>query len=154
MPVWLQILLALGGSALIGLVVKDIYESIKTNSKKHQELVKKEKQNEMREVIQEENASIKDELKDVKEDLSLVKDGLQKDLYGDLVRIYSEYKDKKFATIEEKRDYDALYRSYHNLGQNGVADGMHKYVMETLPDIKPVTPRKPRKKKQLLIEDK
>ena len=129
MPIWLTIILALGGSSLIGLVVADIYKAIKSKSKKHLEAIKKEKQEEMREVLKQELEPVKDELKDVKEDLGLVKDGLQKDLYIDLKNIYEKLQKKGFATIEEKRDYDALYLAYHRLGQNGVADGMHDKVM-------------------------
>ena len=151
MPVWLQILLALGGSSLIGLVVADIYRGIKSKSKKHQEAVKKEKQDEMREVIQDELKPVKAELREVKDDLTVVKDGLQKDLYVDLTNIYNAHRKKQFASLEEKRDYDALYRSYHNLGQNGVADGMHDYVMH-MNELKPKKPAP--KKKKVLVENK
>lgn len=153
MPIWLQIVLGLGGSALIGLVVADIYKMIKSKSKKHLEAVKKEKQDEMREVIQQELTPVKEELKDVKEDLSKVKEGLQKDLYVDLVNIYNEHKKKNFATLEEKRDYDALYKSYHNLGQNGIADGMHDYVIH-MSESKPIKKKSSTKKKQKLVENK
>ena len=137
MPIWLTIILALGGSSLIGLVVADIYQAIKSKSKKHIEAIKKEKQEEMREVLEQELVPLKDDLRDISSDIVLVKDGLQKDLYNDLKAIYSQLQAKQFATLDEKRDYDALYKSYHNLGQNGVADGMHEIVMH-MPEIKPV----------------
>ena len=57
MPIWLTIILALGGSSLIGLVVADIYKAIKSKSKKHLETIKKEKQEEMREVLKTEKGS-------------------------------------------------------------------------------------------------
>lgn len=138
LPAWLQIILALGGSALIGLVITDIYKGIKSKSKKHLDIAKQQKQEEMREVLQQELAPVKSEITEIKEDVSLVKNGLQKDLYIDLVNIYKQYRKKGFATLDEKRDYDSLYQSYHSLGQNGIADGMHKYIMG-MPEIKKKT---------------
>lgn len=135
MPVWLTIILSLGGSALIGLVVTDIYKAIKAKSKKHIEATKREKQEEMREVLTEELNPLKSELKDIKGDLEFVKDGLQKDLYVDLKNIYVALQKKGFATLEEKRDYNYLYNAYHNLGQNGIADGMHDKIMH-MPEMK------------------
>lgn len=129
LPAWLQIILALGGSSLIGLVISDIYRVIKSKSKKHIELVRKEKQEELRVVLKQELTPVKEEIKVIKEDVNLVKSGLQKDLYIDLAKIYKEYRKKGFATLEEKRDYDSLYQAYHSLGQNGIADGMHDYIM-------------------------
>lgn len=139
MPTWLTIILALGGSSVIGLVVTDIYRLIKSKSKKHLEASKREKQEEVREVF-------KEELKGVKEDLALVKDGLQKDLYIDLKTQYEQIKKKEFATLNEKRDYDSLYQSYHNLGKNGVADSMHETIMH-MPEFKEISIHKSKKVK-------
>ena len=135
LPTWLQIILALGGSSLIGLVITDIYRLVKSKSKKHIDLAKKEKQEEMREVLKEELAPVKEEITEIKENVGLVKNGLQKDLYIDLVKIYKEHQKKGYATLEEKRDYDSLYQSYHALGKNGIADGMHDAVMN-MPEFK------------------
>ena len=71
---------------------------------------------------------------EVKEDICLLKDGLQKDLYVDLCNIHDQYnarvKAGGFISRGEKTEYDKIYWSYHKLGKNGVADGMHKAVME------------------------
>ena len=73
----------------------------------------------------------------IKKDLVLVKDGLQKDLYLDLVYWHDLYVNKNHcASISEKRDYETLYNTYHILGKNGVADKMFKAVME-LPEAAP-----------------
>lgn len=145
MPVWLQILLALGGSSLIGLVVADIYKSIKHRSKKHIEQIKRDRQEEVREVIRDELEPVKEEVGCIKNDLGLVKNGLQKDLYVDLVHLYNEYKERGYCTVGEKRDYDSIYWSYHNLGKNGVADSMHDTVMQLDETPKP----KPRPRQRL-----
>ena len=77
---------------------------------------------------------------ELKEDIGLVKEGLQKDLYIDLVHIYDDlkakFKKEGYITREEKRDFDALYWSYHKLGKNGIADGMHDEVMGMSTDPK------------------
>ena len=87
----------------------------------------------------------------VKADLALVKKGLQNDLYIDLVHLHDEYVEKGYATRDNKRDYDNLYFNYHNLGKNGIADGMHEKVMH-LPEEKPAKPVA--KKKTVLVEKK
>lgn len=98
-------------------------------------------------------APITSDLNLMKSDVCLMKDGLQKDLYVDLVMIYKDLCKKGYATLEEKRDYNNLYLSYHRLGQNGIADGMHKHVMEMDEEPKKRAPRKaPAKKKQTLVE--
>ena len=68
------------------------------------------------------------------EEMALLKDGIQKDLYVDLCNIYDQYKARIKAggviTRSQKVEYDKLYWTYHNLGKNGVADGMHNEVMK------------------------
>ena len=66
-------------------------------------------------------------------DIALLKDGLQKDLYVDLCNICDQYKKHikggGYITRGQKTEYDKIYWTYHNLGKNGVADGMHNEVM-------------------------
>lgn len=85
------------------------------------------------EKVTEKYDEIQKDIADVKGDLTVVKKGLQNDLYVDLVNLYHIYTERGYATIEEKRDYDSLYFSYHNLGKNGIADEMLKKV-RGLPD--------------------
>lgn len=80
------------------------------------------------EQVTEKYNDIQKDIADVKRDLTIVKRGLQNDLYIDLVNLYHFYTERGYATIEEKRDYDSLYFSYHNLGKNGIADEMLKKV--------------------------
>ena len=70
------------------------------------------------------------------QNIELLKEGLQEDLYVDLVHIHDDYKLRGWCSRAEKQDYDKLYKRYHNLGQNGVADKYHNYVMN-LPDEAP-----------------
>lgn len=76
---------------------------------------------------------LKQKLDDVQDNLVLVKGGLQKGLYVNLVHIYKSFrrtlKSRGYITIGEKKEYDSLYNTYHNLGKNGVADNMHDEVM-------------------------
>lgn len=75
------------------------------------------------------HTELKEEIRTLGEDLGLVKKGLQNDLYIDLVHLHDDYVNRGYATRDDKRDYDNLYINYHNLGQNGIADGMHAKVM-------------------------
>ena len=77
----------------------------------------------------ERHKELKEEIKSLSDDLGLVKKGLQNDLYIDLVHLHDDYVARGYATRDNKRDYDTLYWNYHNLGKNGIADGMHTKVM-------------------------
>ncbi len=164
MPIWLQIVIAVFGlvSTIFGIFGISAYITERAKhraSKKNQEEDEVEEMKreayvaELKNIIGEALIPINKKLDSIDNDLGLVKSGLQKDLYVDLVHIYNDYKDKGWASIGEKKDYDSLYWTYHNLGKNGVADNMHEFVMN-LPETKPVTKRKPRTKKKILVENK
>lgn len=51
---------------------------------------------------------------------------------------FAKYKERGWATIEEKREIEHIYGIYHSLGPNGVLEGKFKAFME-LPDEIPET---------------
>lgn len=90
-------------------------------------------------------------LEALESDVRLVKTGVQVSNRTDLEEIASKADSQKFLSRYDKERFDQTYNAYHSLGRNGVMDATYNRVM-ALPDTKPSTPRKPRKK--LLVEDK
>lgn len=122
MPTWLVITLALGGSALITALVNFIFNLIINSAKKRHELAQ----------------SIANEVK--REDDTL-KRGVQALLRHELYELYDEYYTRKgYAPLDIKNDFENIYMCYHNLGRNGVMDGLHQRFM-TLPDEEQRKPR-------------
>ena len=97
------------------------------------ELVKDTIHNEIAILEQKLNKQSDERFGELRSDIALVKEGLQKDLYVDLCNIYDQYKqcirEGGYITRSQKTEYDKIYWTYHNLGKNGVADGMHSEVM-------------------------
>ena len=136
-------------TSILGLIIKKHWDK-KNTEREELEKLREEKRNEeqtktcnsMKEAVHTEIVELEERLNkesdehfaEVKEDIVLLKDGLQKDLYIDLCHIYDQYKARLraggFISREEKTEYDKIYWSYHKLGKNGIADGMHKAVME------------------------
>lgn len=136
-------------TSILGLIIKkhwDKKNAEREELEKLREEKRKEEQtktcNSMKEAVHTEIVELEERLNkqsderfaEVKEDIILLKDGLQKDLYIDLCNIYDQYKARLraggFISRGEKTEYDKIYWSYHKLGKNGIADGMHKAVME------------------------
>lgn len=164
MPVWLQIVVTVVGAigticGILGITAyiserqkhraskknkaedeadtKRLEEQRKLEEMKHLECV-----TEIKTIITEALVPVAQKLTDIENDLGLVKNGLQKDLYIDLENLYKGYCKKSFASLDEKRNYDSLYWAYHNLGKNGIADGMYEHVMKHLPEVKPTTKKR------------
>lgn len=77
--------------------------------------------------------SIHDELKPLREDVDLMKHSMQKDIRRSLRQDAQFYRNRGYATHQEKTEFDELYWAYHNLGKNGVVDHDHDEVM-SLPE--------------------
>ena len=75
----------------------------------------------------------KQELKPISDDMELMKRTMQKDVRRSLRQDGKAYCDRGYASQQEKTEFDELYWAYHNLGKNGVVDGLHNRVMN-LPD--------------------
>ncbi len=123
MPTWTQWFVMFGGSTLMALIVTFIFNAITNNQKKKRQQAQ---------MIAEE-VTKKDEV---------LKRGVQALLRHELYSMYDYwYTQMKYAPIEVKNDFENIYGSYHNLGKNGVMDGMHERFMEL--------PEEPKTKKQL-----
>lgn len=119
MPVWLTILLGvLGGTGLIGLIVKDIYSWVKGSTKKAVERTKLQKQEEMREVIQQELAPLEERMRKIEEN---TKKSLEADilvLRCNIKIIRDRAKRAKVLDVGDKLTADQLYERYKDLGGN------------------------------------
>ena len=56
--------------------------------------------------------------------------GLQALLRDRLIYQYEKYKDKGYAPIYARENFENLYRQYHNLGANGVMDDIYNKFRE------------------------
>jgi putative intracellular protease/amidase len=59
--------------------------------------------------------------------------GVQALLRDRLIDTYNKYTDKGYAPIYIKENFENMWKQYHNLGVNGVMDGLHEKFMK-LPD--------------------
>ena len=135
-------------TTIIGLIIKREWEKKNKKDAEYKRLKEEERKDHLQDTIHKEMLSLetkltnnfnklheelKQKLDDMQDDLVLVKGGLQKGLYVNLVHIYKSFKrtlkSRGYITVGEKKEYDSLYSTYHNLGKNGVADNMHDEVM-------------------------
>ena len=115
MPVWTQYFVMFGGSTFMALLITLIFNLVVNSAKKK----KKDAQ-----MIAEE-ISKKDEV---------LKRGVQALLRHELYELYDEYYTKRgYAPLDVKNDFENIYLGYHNLGKNGVMDGLHERFM-SLPE--------------------
>ena len=64
-----------------------------------------------------------------------IEKGLQALLRSQMINDYNHYKEKGFAPIYAKENFENVWKQYHNLGVNGVMDSIHEEFM-TLPTTK------------------
>ena len=112
LPLWLTIVLACGGTTLINLIVTYMFTRA-TNSY--------EKKKRDAEMVAEE----------IEKKNDVLKRGVQALLRHELYELYDDYyKEKGYAPLDIKNDFEFIYLGYHNLGKNGVMDGIHERFMQ------------------------
>lgn len=57
-------------------------------------------------------------------DLESVRAGLQALLRAELIRDYNKWTERGYAPIWARDNFENVYAQYHNLGKNGVMDGL------------------------------
>lgn len=75
-------------------------------------------------------------LKKYKTEQDAIRKGIQALLRSELIYSYNKYKEKGYAPIFAKENFQNIYENYHALGQNGVMESIRKEFME-LPSDKP-----------------
>nr|DAU24245.1 MAG TPA: hypothetical protein [Caudoviricetes sp.] len=63
-----------------------------------------------------------------------LKQGVQALLRDRLYGLYNDYRDRGYAPLYAKENFKNMYRSYHNLGENGVMDSIYIKFM-ALPEM-------------------
>lgn len=59
-----------------------------------------------------------------------VREGVQALLRAQMIDDYNHYKDKGYAPIYARDNFENCYKRYHMLGANGVMDAIHDKFME------------------------
>ncbi len=72
-------------------------------------------------------------VKGIKSDNESVKLGIQALLRAQMIADWNKYSEKGYAPIYAKDSFESCWVQYHNLGANGVMNGIHDKFM-ALPD--------------------
>lgn len=72
-------------------------------------------------------------VKGIKSDNDSVKLGIQALLRAQMIADWNKYSEKGYAPIYAKDSFESCWVQYHNLGANGVMNGIHEKFM-ALPD--------------------
>ena len=88
-----------------------------------------------------------------REERVLLRLGVQALLRNELLSQYEFYMKQKWISIDNKANYDNMYKRYHSLGQNGVMGHCYEEIME-LPTEKPETVRKIKNNKNVTKNNK
>jgi hypothetical protein len=135
-PIVSLVMSCLGIPTLAALIVTDLYKRHKENSAKAKEDRLKESQESIRAVVSEELKDIKNDINGLKADFELTKQSLQATLRHELYEISDKWLTKGYCPIQDKEDFENIYKKYHALGKNGVMDDLYAKVM-SLPTSKP-----------------
>ena len=161
MPVWMTIVLALGGSTLIGLVVKEIYNMIKNKNKKANQYDKEVEKQITREMIKE---VLREELTPLKKDLSTLQGEVKSikqdtevtnELRHDIRNSCRRCIQQGFKTEEDISEIEALHEQYEKLGTNGLTNTLYEKFQHL--DLKPndyTKPRAVKSKKSIQVDEK
>lgn len=144
MPVWLQILLALGGSAVISYVFTQFCISIHHKTDKYKAMVKREKQDEMREVMQQEMQPLSDKVDAIDRKLGDNTAGTITMLRDRMKCSLNYCRKQGYASASDKANWHELYNSYRELGGNHFREYVDQWKdeMDSLPLEKPSKPRR------------
>lgn len=121
-----SILSLLGFGTIFKILITESHEKKKAQSAEAKAIAKKEKQDEMREVVREEIAPIKKELKDLSESNILEREALQASLRDRLYSIYRVCAMRGYTSKEDRDNFENIYKSYHKIFENGVMEDTHK----------------------------
>ena len=130
MPIWLTILLALGGSTLVSLIVTAVWRKAEYQHNRFKEFEKKDAEEKQRAEAQErqlkweaklENELIKplsDKLDAIQSDLLANKNATVSSLRADMMLLRDQFRHKGYASGNDKAAWNQLYKDYSDLGGN------------------------------------
>lgn len=67
---------------------------------------------------------------DNEEKTKAVRLGVQALLRDRMIQAYRFWSEKGYAPIEEKDNFENMYKQYHSLGENGVMDEVHREFLK------------------------
>lgn len=150
MPLWLTLFLALGGSALITLIVNTIWRHSAAKIAKIKELEKKAEEAAQREAEikrqQEWEQKVLDlidplakKLDQIQEEIKINKSATTTSLRTDLMLLRDRHVDLGYATGSDKAAWNQLYKDYSDLGGNHFAEYVDQWKEEVnnLPTLPP-----------------
>lgn len=148
MPVWLTVILALGGSALITLIVNTIWRHsaakiarIKELEKKAEEDTRREEERKRQEEWENKVLAIihplAEKLDQIQEELKLNKSATTTSLRTELMLLRDRYRDLGYASRNDKAAWNQLYNDYRDLGGNHFKEYVDQWKEEVnnLPTI-------------------
>lgn len=121
-PIVLSVLTFFGLGSFFSLLIKERHERRLAQSQQERDRLKREKQEEMREVIREEIRPLKEDFAKLKEVDEIQKKSIQAILRDRLYDLASKAAKHEYTTINERVNFENLYTQYHQLGKNGVMD--------------------------------
>ena len=151
MPVWLTVILALGGSALITLIVNTIWRHsaakiarIKELEKKAEDDARHEEERKRQEEWENKVLAIihplAEKLDQIQEELKLNNSATTTSLRTDLMLLRDRYRDLGYASRNDKAAWNQLYNDYKELGGNHFKEYVDQWKEEvnnlpTIPDV-------------------
>lgn len=148
LPLILSILTFFGIGSFFSLLWKEMHERKKQESAQEKARLKKEKQDEMREVIREEIASLKEDICELKKTDEIQKKSIQAMLRDRLYELHSIVCKQGYTTLSQRENFENMYIQYHSLGRNGVMDTIREEFFSF-----PTEEAMNNKKKTLLLEN-
>lgn len=125
----------------------------KQDEKRKKELADRQELDERRK--KEERDSLKQDMKDIVsdavspiiKDVGFLKEGTQAVLRNDLIQIADEWLPRGYCPLHIRQTFENTYVQYHNLGENGVMNGIRKQLL-ALPLIPPISTVKQTRKRK------
>ena len=113
----------LGFGTLMKILIQERHEKRKADTAEAKAKIKRERQEEMREVVSEEIKSIKDEIARLHTTDEIQRQGIQAILRDRLYQLNRYCTTRKgYTTIDDRENFENMYQRYHSLGVNGVMD--------------------------------
>lgn len=118
----------LGISTVTGLIWKDLHDKKLANSEHVKELKKREAQDNLRGVIQEENKNLQDSVIKIQDTIDIISEGTLCVLRNDILKGYYDCVKKGFRNDYDYTNIHELYDAYQKLhGNSFVADIIKRF---------------------------
>ena len=124
LTVVLSLLSILGLGTASSLFWKDAHDKKVQNSEKKKAEIKRERQEEIKSVLDETLAPIIEKQDKIDHSLQLIEDGTRCTLRDTLLKAYKSCSQQLYRTTEETQNWEKLYMAYHRLNGNSFIDDL------------------------------